>query len=238
VGARRTHSRRGHRGGGDNAPDETAAVTAHPSSGSTCEGGAEAARRCPTMAEALRSRVARVVGSCSTGGERRLRATTHGGPAYRGGGDSMSGVAHSSGGKAVLRLGNDVDRLSGGAGRRRHAEWMEKKNGEKGGEVGGQWILFSGLVAWAGRKKGGMGVRGAAPRGGENGVERGGRGSVTWTGMTRTRRLRAASTTADDARLAGAAGAAAIGEGGGVRATRAAYRWGRTTPRLNGSGWV
>jgi hypothetical protein len=34
-----------------------------------------------------------------------------------------------------------------------------------------------------------VGVQGAAPRGGENGAERGGRGSATWTGTTQTWRL-------------------------------------------------
>jgi hypothetical protein len=43
-----------HRGGGDNAPDEVAAAMAHPSSGLTCGGRAEAAQRCPTLAEVLR----------------------------------------------------------------------------------------------------------------------------------------------------------------------------------------
>jgi hypothetical protein len=58
-----------HCEGGSNAPNEVVAVRAHPSSGSTCGGGAEATRRCPTVAEALWSRVAPVVGSCSAGGE-------------------------------------------------------------------------------------------------------------------------------------------------------------------------
>jgi hypothetical protein len=60
-----------HREGGCNALDEVAAVRAHLSSGSTCEGRAEAARRFPTVAEALRSQVAPVVGSYSAGGEGR-----------------------------------------------------------------------------------------------------------------------------------------------------------------------
>jgi hypothetical protein len=58
VSQKRQHE---HREGGGNAPDEVAVVRAHPSSGSTCGGGAEAAWRCPTVMEAL------VVGSCSTG---------------------------------------------------------------------------------------------------------------------------------------------------------------------------
>jgi hypothetical protein len=62
---------REHCEGGGNALDEVAAVRAHPSSGSTCEGRAEAARRFPTVAEALRSQVAPVVGSYSAGGEGR-----------------------------------------------------------------------------------------------------------------------------------------------------------------------
>jgi hypothetical protein len=57
-----------HREGGGDAPDEVVAVRAHPSSGSKCGGGVEAARRCPTLVEALQSRAAPVVGSCSTGG--------------------------------------------------------------------------------------------------------------------------------------------------------------------------
>jgi hypothetical protein len=60
--------RREHREGGGNTPDKVAVERAHPSSGSTCGGGAEAARRCPTVAKVLRSRVAR---SCSAGGEGR-----------------------------------------------------------------------------------------------------------------------------------------------------------------------
>jgi hypothetical protein len=62
---------REHREGGGNAPDEVVAVRAHPSSGSPCGGGADAARRCPTVAEVPRSWVALVAGSCSVGGERR-----------------------------------------------------------------------------------------------------------------------------------------------------------------------
>jgi hypothetical protein len=57
-----------HREGGGNTPDKVAAARAHPSSGSTCGGGVVAARRCPTVAEALRSQTAPVAGSCSTGG--------------------------------------------------------------------------------------------------------------------------------------------------------------------------
>jgi hypothetical protein len=63
--------RREHHEGGDNTPDEVAASRAHPSSGSTCRGGAEAARRCPTVPVALRSWVAPVAGSCSARGEGR-----------------------------------------------------------------------------------------------------------------------------------------------------------------------
>jgi hypothetical protein len=62
---------REHREGGGNAPDKVAAVRAHPSNDSTWGGGAEAARRCPTVAEALWSRVALVAGSCSANGEGR-----------------------------------------------------------------------------------------------------------------------------------------------------------------------
>jgi hypothetical protein len=53
------------------AIDEVAAARAHPNSGSTCGGRAEAARQCPTVVKALRSRVAPVVGSCNAEGERR-----------------------------------------------------------------------------------------------------------------------------------------------------------------------
>jgi hypothetical protein len=60
-----------HREGGGNAPDEVATARAHPRNGLTCGGGAEVARRCPTVMEVLQSRVAPVVGSCSTRGERR-----------------------------------------------------------------------------------------------------------------------------------------------------------------------
>jgi hypothetical protein len=83
-----------------------------------------------------------------------LRAMTHGAPAYRGGGEA-TGVARSSGGEAVRRPGNGMDRLGGGAGRR---------------------LLFSGPVARAETKRGaggGVGSRGSAPHGGENGEERG-----------------------------------------------------------------
>jgi hypothetical protein len=48
--------RREHREGGSDAPDEVAAVRAHLSRGSTCGGRVEVARRCPTVAEVLRSR--------------------------------------------------------------------------------------------------------------------------------------------------------------------------------------
>jgi hypothetical protein len=47
-----------------------------------------------------------------------------------------------------------VDRLDGGAGRWRHAERTEKKNGERRAEVGGRRLLFNGSVARAERKKG------------------------------------------------------------------------------------
>jgi hypothetical protein len=61
-----------------------------------------------------------------------------------------------------------------------------------------------------------VGVRGAVPRGGENGVGRGGRGGGTvWTGSARMWQLRAAPTVAGGARLAGTAGVAVIGEDGG-----------------------
>jgi hypothetical protein len=63
---------REHREGDGDTPDEVAAAArAHPSSGSTCGGGVEATRRCPTVAKALRSQAALVVGSCSTRGEGR-----------------------------------------------------------------------------------------------------------------------------------------------------------------------
>jgi hypothetical protein len=42
-----------HRGGSGNAPDEVAVAMARPSSGSTCGGGSEAARRCPMVVEVL-----------------------------------------------------------------------------------------------------------------------------------------------------------------------------------------
>jgi hypothetical protein len=62
---------REHHEGGGNTLDEVAASRAHPSSGSMCGGGAEAAQQCPTVAEALQSWVALVVGSCTAGGEGR-----------------------------------------------------------------------------------------------------------------------------------------------------------------------
>jgi hypothetical protein len=43
-----------YRGGGGNMPDEVAVARAHPSNGLACGGGAEAARRCSTVAEPLR----------------------------------------------------------------------------------------------------------------------------------------------------------------------------------------
>jgi hypothetical protein len=87
-------------------------------------------------------------------------------------------VARSSGGEAVRRPGNSVDRLSGGAGRRRRAEQTEKKNGEKGGEVGGRRLFLwrPGGAARRGKMQGGS--QGSAPRGGENGEERGGPGTI------------------------------------------------------------
>jgi hypothetical protein len=60
-----------------------------------------------------------------------------------------------------------------GAGRQRRMERMEKKNGEKRGEVSGQWLFM--VARWSGRRgKWGRGVRGSALRGGKNGEERGG----------------------------------------------------------------
>jgi hypothetical protein len=79
---------------------------------------------------------------------------------------------------AVRRSGNGADRVGGGAGRQRRAERTEKKNREKGGEVGGRQLLFSAPVAWAERKKGAGGSQGSTPRGGENGEERGGPGAA------------------------------------------------------------
>jgi hypothetical protein len=76
------------------------------------------------------------------------------------------------------------------------------------------------------------GVRGARPRGGENGAERGGQGSATWTSTTWTRRLRAAPIAAGGARLASAA---ATEEDGGARV---ADRRDRATSGPVGSGWV
>jgi hypothetical protein len=120
---------REHREGGGNAPDKVAAARAHPSSGSTCGGGAEAARRCPTVAEALRSRAAPVAGSYSTGGggegeahatcdPRRMEDPTHRGG---GGGRSTSAVSRSPGGEVVRRQGtvwtSSVGELGGSSAR-------------------------------------------------------------------------------------------------------------------------
>jgi hypothetical protein len=87
-------------------------------------------------------------------------------------------VARSSGGEAVRRPGNGVDRLGGGAGRRRRAEQTEKKNGENGGEVGGRRLFFLAARWRDAKRKNARGSRGSAPRGGENGEERGGPGTV------------------------------------------------------------
>jgi hypothetical protein len=51
-----------HREGVGDAPDEVVVARAHPSSDSTCGGGVEEAQRCPTVAEALRSRRRRWLG--------------------------------------------------------------------------------------------------------------------------------------------------------------------------------
>jgi hypothetical protein len=78
-----------------------------------------------------------------------------------------------------------------------------------------------------------VGVRGSAPRGGEN--EGGVRGLATWTGMTQTRWLRAAPTEAGGACLAG------MGYEQGrtaACATRnsAADKWGQAMSGPGGSG--
>jgi hypothetical protein len=52
VSQKRWHE---HCEGGGDAPDEVAVARAHPSSGSTCGGGVEAARCCLTVAKALQS---------------------------------------------------------------------------------------------------------------------------------------------------------------------------------------
>jgi hypothetical protein len=69
--------RREHREGSGNTLDEVVAVRAHPSSGSTCGGGADAARRCPTVIEAVQSCVVLVAGSAvlEEKGEGETRAT-------------------------------------------------------------------------------------------------------------------------------------------------------------------
>jgi hypothetical protein len=38
-------------------------------------------------------------------------------------------------------MGDGMDRLGGGTGRQRHVERTDMKNGEKGSEVGGRWLL-------------------------------------------------------------------------------------------------
>jgi hypothetical protein len=111
--------------------------------------------------------------------------------------------------------------------------WTEKKNGEKGVEVGGWWLLFSGPVARAGRKKGTGGVSGVR-RCVEEKMEHRVGGSTTWTDMAWMHWLWDAPTAADGARLAGTV---ATGEGGG-RERRGCRRLTGGTGRcqLGGSG--
>jgi hypothetical protein len=65
------------------APGKEIGGGAHPSSGAMCGGGAEAARQCPTVVEALWSWATPVAGSCSTGeddnGETRPKGEGKGG---------------------------------------------------------------------------------------------------------------------------------------------------------------
>jgi hypothetical protein len=99
----------------------------------------------------------------------------------------------------------------GEAGRQWRLEQTEKKNGRRGARsaVSGFFLVAQWHVRGGKR---GQGVRGAAPRGAENGADRGGRGAATWTGMTRMRQLQATPTAMDGAHLTGTA---VIGEGGG-----------------------
>jgi hypothetical protein len=60
-----------------------------------------------------------------------MRVSMHGGPAYQGGGHSTPGWC---GGEAT---GGRRRQAQWGAGRQRRVERLEKKYGEKGGEVGG-----------------------------------------------------------------------------------------------------
>jgi hypothetical protein len=71
----------------------------------------------------------------------------------------------------------------------------------------------------AGEAGEGVGVPGAVPHGRKTGQREGGRGSMTWTGTARTRRLWAALTAAGGACLAGTA---VTGEAAGASDTVAA----------------
>jgi hypothetical protein len=139
--------RREHREGGSDAPDEVAAVRAHLSRGSTCGGRVEVARRCPTVAEVLRSR--RLQWRGPTAPEERGEGEAHAtcepqrteDPAHRRGGGRK---VDADGGEA---MGDGMDMLGGGAGRQRRVEWMKKKNGEKGSKVGGQRLGAGGSAS-------------------------------------------------------------------------------------------
>jgi hypothetical protein len=98
--------------------------------------------------------------------------------------------------------------------------WTEKKNGEKGVEVGGWWLLFSGPVARAGRKKGAGGVSGVRRCVEEKMEQRGGgvqQHGLTWHGCVGSGMLQQRQTAhASRARLrqGKAAGVSDAGAGG------------------------
>jgi hypothetical protein len=98
----------------------------------------------------------------------------HGGSAYRGGVDSTLGVARTFGCEAVRRPGDGTDRIGGELGGSGVRSGRRRKIERKGSEVGGWWLLR--VLRCTGGEGKRRGVQGSAPRGGENGEERGGPG--------------------------------------------------------------
>jgi hypothetical protein len=81
-------------------------------------------------------------------------------------------------------MGDGTDRLGGGTGRQRHVERTDMKNGEKGSEVGGRWLLKA-PGAW-----GGEGKRGGGRLSASWGRRRSGEGGPAWHRRDSSRLLR------------------------------------------------
>jgi hypothetical protein len=133
----------------------------------------------------------------------------HEGLTYRGGGDSMPGVARTSGGEAVRRSGDGADRLGGELGGGSEWSGWRRKTGRKG-DRGRRWLLWQ--PGGAGRE--------------EKGAAGPGFGAV-WRGKTGEREGApcAAGDSSDGQHRPPAGGHRwrrfrGTGEGGGARATR------------------